>query len=180
MTRGNRTRRDLNTNDILLRLPAPALAVPRAPHAFPPIMSRGLTSAQVVELGEYLKPDFDPSTLTISQLRGVLNHHNINFPSSQTKPKLVQVFNEEIKPKAKKFTKERIKRENSNASEDGIIDGVTGRPLNEGRQVRALPLICASPSATYLSAHSSKSDVPDASPRPPPPRRFLSQSPVRL
>ena len=131
-------------------------------------MSRGLTSAQVVELGEYLKPDFDPSTLTISQLRGVLNHHNINFPSSQTKPKLVQVFNEEIKPKAKKFIKERIKRENSNASEDGIIDGVTGRPLNEGKQVRALPLIFAPSPATHpriAKGQTLRTPLQDSRPR---------------
>ena len=136
MTRGNTTRLRLNTNYILPRAPAPALIVPRAPHALPPTMSRGLTTAQVIELGDYLKPDFDPSTLTISQLRGVLNYHDVNFPTTQTKPKLIQVFNDEIKPKAKKFTKERLKRENSNASEDGITNGVTGRPLNEGKQVR--------------------------------------------
>ncbi|KAH9946183.1 Man1-Src1p-C-terminal domain-containing protein [Epithele typhae] len=84
-------------------------------------MSRGLTSTQVIELGDYLKPDFDPSTLTISQLRGVLSFHNISFPSSQAKAKLVQVFNEE----------ERIKRENSGASDDGITDGVTGKPISK-------------------------------------------------
>ena len=135
MTRGKRACRDLFLNYIQASSLFSAPPLPCALYALLFVMSRGLTSAQVVELGEYLKPDFDPSTLTISQLRGVLNHHNINFPSSQNKSKLVQIFNEEVKTRAKKFTKERLKRENSSASEEGIVDGITGRPLNESKQV---------------------------------------------
>ncbi|KAI0831222.1 Man1-Src1p-C-terminal domain-containing protein [Trametes gibbosa] len=96
-------------------------------------MSR-MTAAQVIAQGEYLQPDFDPTTLTVAQLLGVFGYHNIKYPSQYTKPKLIQLFHEEIKPKAKKYTKERIKRENSQASEDGITDGVTGRPLNDGKK----------------------------------------------
>ncbi|CDO68353.1 hypothetical protein BN946_scf184799.g80 [Trametes cinnabarina] len=96
-------------------------------------MSR-MTAAQVIALGEYLKPDFDPSTLTVPQLLGIFGFHNIKYPSQYTKPKLVQLFNEQVKPNWKKYTKERIKRENSQASEDGITHGVTGRPLNEGKK----------------------------------------------
>ncbi|KAI0670461.1 Man1-Src1p-C-terminal domain-containing protein [Trametes maxima] len=97
-------------------------------------MSRQMTAAQIISLGEYLQPDFDPSTLTVAQLLGVFGFHNIKWPSQHTKPKLVQLFNEEIKGNAKKYTRERIKRENSQASEDGITNGVTGRPLNEGKK----------------------------------------------
>jgi len=92
-------------------------------------MSR-LTSAQVISLGEYLEPDFDPSTLTVSQLLGVLGFHNIRYPTPYTKGKLVQLFNDKIKPRASKFKRERIKNENSMASDDGIMDGITGEPLN--------------------------------------------------
>lgn len=97
-------------------------------------MSR-LTAAQVIALGEYLEPDFDPSSLTIAQLLGVFGYHNINYPSQYTKPKLVQLFNDEIKTNASKLRKQRIKRENSQASDDGITDGLTGRPINEGKKV---------------------------------------------
>lgn len=100
-------------------------------------MSR-LTAAQVIALGEYLQPDFDPSTLTVPQLLGIFGFHNINYPSQHTKPKLVQLFKDEIAPKSSKFKKERLKRENSQASDDGITDGHTGRPLNEGRTVRSI------------------------------------------
>ena len=97
-------------------------------------MSR-LTSAQVISLGEYLEPDFDPSTLTVSQLLGILGFHNIRYPTPYTKGKLVQLFNDEIKTRAAKFKKERIKKENSIPSDDGIMDGITGEPLNSKGKV---------------------------------------------
>jgi len=104
-------------------------------------MSR-LTSAQVISLGEYLEPDFDSSTLTVSQLLGVLGFHNIRYPTPYTKGKLVQLFNDKIKPRASKFKRERIKNENSMASDDGIMDGITGEPLNGKTKV---PIKCLEP-----------------------------------
>ena len=91
-------------------------------------MSR-LTSAQVIALGEYLDPDFEPASLTVPQLLGVFGYHNIRYPSPYTKAKLVQTFNQEIKPNASKFRKEKLRKESSQASDDGIVDGVTGLPL---------------------------------------------------
>jgi hypothetical protein len=88
------------------------------------------TAAQVISLGEYLEPDFDPATLTVSQLLGVLGFHNIPYPTPYTKVKLVQRFNDDVKTRASKFKKERIKQESSMASDDGIMDGITGEPLN--------------------------------------------------
>lgn len=93
-------------------------------------MSR-LTAAQVIAVGEYLDPDFDPASLTVSQLLGVFGYHNIPFPQPYTKPKLVQLFNDQIKANATKLKKQRIKKENSQASDEGITDGVTGKPLSQ-------------------------------------------------
>ena len=93
-------------------------------------MSR-MTAAQIITLGEYLEPDFDPATLTVNQLLGVFGFHNVRYPTPYTKPKLVQLFNDEIKPKIKQYKKERVKGEKSIASDDGIKDGITGRYLNE-------------------------------------------------
>ena len=95
-------------------------------------MSR-LTSAQVISLGEYLRPDFESNSLTVSQLLGVLGYHNVRYPTPYTKAKLVQLFNSEIKTKANQFKKERLKKENSIPSDDGITDGLTGEPLNKGK-----------------------------------------------
>ncbi|KAF4614692.1 hypothetical protein D9613_003028 [Agrocybe pediades] len=130
-------------------------------------MSR-LTAAQVVNLGEYLEPDFDPASLTVAQLLGVLGYHNIAYPQPYTKAKLVQVFNNEVKSRATKFKKERIKKENSIASEEGITDGITGQPL-------------AKPKATPARRSSRRlSQIPkdeDESPtRPDPPKRRRSSA----
>jgi hypothetical protein len=88
-----------------------------------------LTAAQIIGLGEYLNPDFDSSSLTVSQLLGVLGFHNIRYPTPYTKTKLVQLFNDEIRLKSSKLKKERLKHEASLASDDGITDGITGKPI---------------------------------------------------
>ncbi|KAG9318445.1 hypothetical protein JVU11DRAFT_536 [Chiua virens] len=98
-------------------------------------MSRSLTATQIISQGDYLDNDFDPNILTVSQLLGVLAHHQIRYPTPYTKAKLVQLFFDEIKPKAAKFRKEKLKRENSIASDDGITDGLTGRPLNADTKI---------------------------------------------
>ncbi|KAI0306369.1 Man1-Src1p-C-terminal domain-containing protein [Multifurca ochricompacta] len=130
-------------------------------------MSRSITAAQVIELGEYLNPDFDPSTLTVNQLLGVFGFHNIKYPTPFTKPRLVQLFNDEIKPKIKQYTKERIKKENSLASDDGIKDGVTGRYLNEDNK----PL-------RRSSRRSSRAPSVEAEPKAEAPKRRRSAQPT--
>lgn len=98
-------------------------------------MSRSLTATQIISQGDYLDNDFDPNTLTVSQLLGVLTHHQIRYPTPYTKAKLVQLFLDEIKPKVVTLRKEKLQRENSQASDDGITDGLTGRPLNADTKV---------------------------------------------
>jgi hypothetical protein len=111
-------------------------------------MSR-LTAAQLISLGDYLEPDFDPSSLTVSQLLGVLGFHNIRYPTPYTKGKLVQLFNNEVKTRASRYKKERIKQENSVASDDGITDGITGEPLNGKGKVCANPSDLATPNRIF-------------------------------
>jgi len=98
-------------------------------------MSR-MTAAQIINVGEYLEPDFEPTSLTVSQLLGILSYHNIDYPTPYTKTKLIQVFNSEVKTRATKFKKERLKKENSVASDDGIKDGITGKPIGNKMRVR--------------------------------------------
>ncbi|KAG2157064.1 Man1-Src1p-C-terminal domain-containing protein [Suillus clintonianus] len=129
-------------------------------------MSRALSTAQVIGLGEYLNPEFDPATLTVSQLLGVLGYHNIRFPTPYTKPKLVQLFLDEIRPKAAKFKKDRLKNENSVASDNGITDGMTGKPLSGATQPRR--------SSRRVSRAPSDDDEPP--PRPDPPKRRRSSA----
>lgn len=147
----------------------------------PCTMSR-LTSAQVITLGDYLKPDFEPATLTVPQLLGVFGYHNIQYPSPYTKAKLIQTFNQEIKPNASKFRREKLKKENSQASDDGIVDGVTGLPLTSAKVSSSiLSLLPFSLTQSHQpiqlrrsSRHLSRGQSEDQSPpRPDPVRSYL-------
>ncbi|EAU88573.2 hypothetical protein CC1G_04279 [Coprinopsis cinerea okayama7 len=136
-------------------------------------MSR-LTATQVISLGEYLEPDFNPASLTISQLLGVLGYHNIQYPTPYSKAKLVKVFNDEVKTRAAKFKKERMKRNNSAPSDDGIMDGVTGRPLAAVRKTaprRSSRRLSQAP----VEVEDDEEDVP---PPEPPKRRRSSAQPT--
>ncbi|KAH8829179.1 Man1-Src1p-C-terminal domain-containing protein [Flagelloscypha sp. PMI_526] len=93
-------------------------------------MSR-LTAADVIAKGDYLSPDFNPMSLTVSQLLGVLGHHDIKYPTPYNKPKLVQLFNNSIKAQLPKLLAERNPPE---PSDDGIVDGMTGEPINTQKQ----------------------------------------------
>jgi hypothetical protein len=94
-----------------------------------------MTAAQVISLGAYLNDDFDPAALTVPQLLGVLGYHNVKYPTQYNKPKLIQLFNDEVKVNAPKLRRERLRKANSHASDDGITDGLTGMPLG-GTKVR--------------------------------------------
>ena len=60
----------------------------------------------------YLSPSFDPSSLTMPKLRNVLMSHNISYPASAKKPQLVDIFNQNLKPKARKLlaARDRVRR----------------------------------------------------------------------
>ncbi|KAJ6496642.1 Man1-Src1p-C-terminal domain-containing protein [Mycena vitilis] len=131
-------------------------------------MSR-LTSAQIIAHGHYLDPDFDPASLTVSQLLGVLGYHNIVYPTPYSKPKLIALFNAEIKPRTSKFKKERLKAEASIASDDGITDGHTGEPLT-----RKPPPVRRS-SRRLSRAPSEDQDVSPVRADPPKRRRSSAQ-----
>ncbi|KDN51478.1 hypothetical protein RSAG8_00023, partial [Rhizoctonia solani AG-8 WAC10335] len=91
-------------------------------------MSR-LSASEVINRGDYLKPDFEPSTLTIPHLLSVLTYHGIKYPSPHTKGKLIEVFNNELRPRSTELLKERETRERKKPSPDGIYDGHTGHAI---------------------------------------------------
>ena len=92
------------------------------------LMSRPTTS-QIIAKGEYLQPSFDPKSLTIPHLIGIFAYHGVAFPAQHNKAKLVEIFNENIKKNAPNLMKQRLERQETMASEDGILDGVTGNPI---------------------------------------------------
>ena len=61
---------------------------------------------------EYLSPSFDPASLTMPRLRNILMSHDIAYPASAKKPLLVDIFTQELKPKARKIlaARDRVRR----------------------------------------------------------------------
>lgn len=138
-------------------------------------MSR-LTSAQVIQLGHYLDEDFDPAALTVAQLLGVFGYHNVNYPSQYTKPKLIQVYEDQIRPRASKLRREKLKQQNSVASNEGIVDGLTGEPLGG----RAVSQSCCD--RRLISSNAGPLQEPRRSSRRPsraPPEDADNDSPLR-
>ncbi|KAL5511829.1 SRC1 [Sanghuangporus vaninii] len=93
-------------------------------------MSRPTTS-QIIGKGDYLQPDFNPKTLTIPHLIGIFAYHQIPYPPQHNKAKLVEIFDEEIKKNYVKLRKEWQERQDTLASEEGIVNGVTGSPVQK-------------------------------------------------
>lgn len=58
---------------------------------------------------EYLSADFDPTSLTIPKLRSLLVEYNISYPSSAKKAQLVELFEEHIRPQAKRVLSARAR-----------------------------------------------------------------------
>ena len=61
---------------------------------------------------KYLSPSFDPSSLTMAELRNIFMTHDINYLASAKKPQLVEIFIQELKPKARKIlaARDRVRR----------------------------------------------------------------------
>lgn len=68
---------------------------------------------------DYLEPGFDPNSLTVPKLRNVLVTHDVTYPSNAKKPQLVQLFNEEVIPQARKLLSARRRLKPSSR---GIVD----------------------------------------------------------
>jgi hypothetical protein len=90
------------------------------------IMYRNLTSMQVIDHGNYLNMDFDPSHLTVSQILGILVYHNVQFPTQYNKPQLLHLFEDNITANSAKLKEREHQRKQSLPSDIGIIDGLTG------------------------------------------------------
>ncbi|KZV91073.1 hypothetical protein EXIGLDRAFT_719704 [Exidia glandulosa HHB12029] len=88
------------------------------------------TASDVIAQGKYLEPGFDPSKLTMPVLLGVLHYHGAAPAGQANKAALVKAFQENIAPNTARLGAERIARQGSQASDEGILDGMTGRQVN--------------------------------------------------
>lgn len=72
-----------------------------------------------MDRSDFLEPGFDPSSLKVAELRGILHGHEVSFPSSAKKADLIQLFNENIVPKAADLLRDKSAVEPTGS---GIID----------------------------------------------------------
>ena len=68
---------------------------------------------------DYLRPGFDPSSLTVPRLRNILVEHQIGFTASAKKPQLIETFTRELVPQAPKIL---AKISRARRSSRGITD----------------------------------------------------------
>jgi HeH/LEM domain len=87
------------------------------------------STAEVIASARYLDDDFDPRSLTIPHLNGILSHHGVRFPSNAKKAVLVNLFEEKIVGNLDELRRERNFIDGSVASDRGITDGLTGEQV---------------------------------------------------
>lgn len=87
---------------------------------------------------EYLQPNFDPTTLRVADLRRILLFHEVDFPSSAKKAQLVNLFLDNISPKAKGLLQ---KKSRVRPSSKGIIKVETDEHGEVQPQIY-LPEVC--------------------------------------
>ena len=101
---------------------------------------------------EYLTPGFDPSSLTMARLRGILAKHSIPYPASAKKPQLIDIFDKQLVPQSSRIlaTIARARR-----SSRGITD---------------------MPSSQESTVDAEEDDESSSMPPPPTPRRTARKS----
>ncbi|ETS87608.1 hypothetical protein PFICI_01436 [Pestalotiopsis fici W106-1] len=121
---------------------------------------------------DYLQPDFDARSLTIPRLRSALVAHNINYPANAKKAQLVEIFEEQLRPQAKKILDQRAKAKRSSRGISDAESSQSSNPFNEPEELAPPP---PPPSARARRSASPrkastriKSEEPDHALLPPP------------
>lgn len=82
----------------------------------------------MADLEDYLQEGFDPRSVTMPRLRSILVTHNIEYPASAQKAKLVQLVTEHVLPQVPKI---RAQRARAKRSSYGIVNA--GSAEDNGR-----------------------------------------------
>ncbi|KAI9846855.1 MAG: inner nuclear membrane protein enriched at telomere/subtelomere region [Sclerophora amabilis] len=134
---------------------------------------------------EYLNADFDPSKLTVDRLRGILVSHDVKYPSSAKKAQLVDLFNNNVLPQARKILRaqSRIKRtskgiENVDSGQAGSVPGEDGDHLLEPSGPDATRKRGGRKTGSSLAGVGAEDDLkPEAATKKTPGRRSNSKRP---
>ncbi|KAF3017482.1 inner nuclear membrane protein enriched at telomere/subtelomere region [Neopestalotiopsis sp. 37M] len=121
---------------------------------------------------DYLQPGFDAKSLTIPRLRSALVAHNVNYPANAKKAQLVEIFEEQLRPQAKKILDQRAKAKRSSRGISDAESSQSSNPFNEPEELAPPP---PPPSARARRSASPrkastriKSEEPDHALLPPP------------
>lgn len=128
----------------------------------------GYSTVCTMDDQEYLEPDWDPSSVTIPRLRAILVAHNISYPASAKKAQLIEIFNTDVLPQARKIRAQnaRVKR-----TSRGIEDITTGRKGTGARDEDDDSETAPTPASVRSTRRSTRSrteeplEVPEPTPR---------------
>ncbi|KAG8981693.1 inner nuclear membrane protein enriched at telomere/subtelomere region [Tulasnella sp. JGI-2019a] len=96
-----------------------------------------VSSQTIIDRGEYLEPEFDANTLQIPQMRGLFMYHRVPLPPGTRKVDYVNQFNALLRPRQAELKRERENALRKEPSDDGIVDGMTGRRIGGGAALAA-------------------------------------------
>ncbi|KAJ9102279.1 hypothetical protein QFC19_004827 [Naganishia cerealis] len=92
-----------------------------------PVSICAMSSTGVPSPDVYLAPNFEPSSLKVAQLRGVLFAHQVHVPSTAKKADLVSLFEDNVRPRAQKLLSD---ASSVKPSSQGITEiGHDGEPI---------------------------------------------------
>lgn len=77
--------------------------------------------------------EFDPKSLKVAQLRGILSEYDISYPSNAKKTDLIKLFNDEIKPNASEHLQQ-YEKSIKNLNDVGFINATTGKPVRRSKR----------------------------------------------
>ena len=152
------------------------------PRVCSPLNSAGELHSTTAKMSDsevdYLQPGFDPKSLTMPRLRSILVAHNVSYPASAKKAQLIEIFNENVLPQARKILAQRAKAKRSSK---GIVDADAGQtlqnPFDDHENLAPPPSARARRSASPRKASAKiKSEEPEYEAMPPPTR---SRSPTK-
>ncbi|KAI1157192.1 Man1-Src1p-C-terminal domain-containing protein [Nemania diffusa] len=121
---------------------------------------------------DYLQPGFDPKSLTIPRLRSILVAHNVQYSSSAKKGQLIDIFNAQIVPQAKKILNERSRAKRTSRGIFDVESISSSNPFDEHEDLAPPPPRPVSTRRSRSPRKASarvKSEEPDFDPPMPPP-----------
>jgi hypothetical protein len=107
---------------------------------------------------EYLTPGFDPNALTIPRLRSILLQHDVDYPSSAKKGQLVDIFNDNITPQAKRILKSRATTKRSTRGIEDVPPSREASIATTEEEEEPAPMTSSRRSTARRSARQSTFD----------------------